>query len=411
MASKMPTGVREVTTKGGEVRYQARLRDHNGRSISRNFARQSDAKRWRASEQSRVQRILGGLEEVPTSAPVRRELFTVAVETQAWLDAKTDITDRTRRDYQHLIDTLIVQTAVRRGEQAPRGATPLGDLSAADVTAADIHGFIRDLYGRCRFSQSRVKQTWQVLSATFSSLQAAELRDTDPCELARRRWRGLLKAPGKTQTEQEVMEPLTVGEMFKIADAAPERFRVMFRLIAATGMRIGEALAVQRQDVNPLKGTVTLRRALTRVSSTKTPGLIRGMKLETPKSGKSRTITLAPDVMADLEQVMANDPASPDTWLFRRASDGQPYTYQDAYDGFKQACERIGLEGRGLHDLRRGLATALFQQGLDAKSVGLILGHSDSSVASVTMKYVQASQSAADQALLSLGKTRVIAVR
>lgn len=94
-----------------------------------------------------------------------------------------------------------------------------------------------------------------------------------------RKWRWLAENPGKWVDvgERKMVRPqraLSVEEVRLLTEHLEEPARTVFILAVTTGLRIGEILALQLEDVDLTGGIVTVQRSLSRgvVDTTKTEG-------------------------------------------------------------------------------------------------------------------------------------------
>jgi integrase len=175
--------------------------------------------------------------------------------------------------------------------------------------------------------------------------------------------------------EEEQAKALTADELRALIDATPQAWRLFFEFLADSGLRIGEAIALQWRDVDPDARLVQVRRRL-----------YRG-RLDTPKSryGKRRA-RISEHVAAQLRTLRA---ANPDEALMFPNTAG---AYLDPGNVMtrvlKPAAVKAGLgqwvvaHGRrhaeswvGFHTLRHTCGSELFRKGWNAKQVQLQLGH------------------------------------
>jgi integrase len=155
-------------------------------------------------------------------------------------------------------------------------------------------------------------------------------------------------------------------------------------LLSMTGMRRGEALALQWRDVDFDKGRLTVRRAATLV---KVKGEGERIIVGKPKGGKSRVVDLDPGTLAVLRArraflatvslVLARDDA-----LVLGTLDGQvrhPERFSRTWDyRIGQIAKALGDTAPPrvrLHDLRHTHATLLLRDGQPVKVVSERLGH------------------------------------
>ena len=165
-----------------------------------------------------------------------------------------------------------------------------------------------------------------------------------------------------------------------------ERFEALLVLSLTTGLRRSEALGVSWDNLDLQRGQLQIRSGLQRIGTE--------LKLVPTKSGKARVVMLgrrAIDALTrhrtrQLEQKLAagstwpNDVIPGQTGLAFTTSAGTP-VWPKTLDGhFKRVLVRAGLPNIRLHDLRHSCATNLLEQGVNAKIVSEMLGHSSISV-------------------------------
>jgi len=142
-----------------------------------------------------------------------------------------------------------------------------------------------------------------------------------------------------------------------------------------TGLRVGEALALQWKNVDLEACELHVRASLGRSG-----------ELNPPKSeAGARTIPLSPgliDLLARLKPAGAGE----EEFVFSSTRGGRPIAYGNfRRRGFDKAIGAAGLAGRGItiHGLRSAAASILIRQGLTPVEVANVLGHTD---ANITLK-------------------------
>jgi integrase len=135
-------------------------------------------------------------------------------------------------------------------------------------------------------------------------------------------------------------------ELTPTAGLRPWTYRTLFGLLAATGLRIGEALALDRFDVDGARGTLLVRR---------------------DKSGCSREIPLHASVLEALTAYGARrdarHPAPRAPAFFLTESRATRLRYPDANIAFRKVRRALGWSQRPLptvHDLRHTFAVRKF---------------------------------------------------
>lgn len=164
----------------------------------------------------------------------------------------------------------------------------------------------------------------------------------------------------------------------------PERYRVLVTLAAGVGLRQGELFGLSPDDVDFLRGWVTVQRQVK---------IIRGrMVFAPPKGRKARNVPLPASVRDELAGYLAEYPARSVTLPWEEPG-GKPTTVTLAVttshgnpcnrpsfnsDVWRPARERVGIPGErvnGMHALRHWFASVLLDAGESIKAVSEYLGH------------------------------------
>ncbi len=159
--------------------------------------------------------------------------------------------------------------------------------------------------------------------------------------------------------------PAQVGAL--LDHAAVPWMRLFIALAAFAGLRLGEAAAVRRRDVNFLGRILQVTQQVQRG-----PG---GTVLITPpKYGSERPVFLA-DGLLDMLSIHVKDmPESVHGWLFLGEGQDPPHQNTVGY-WWRKTCKAAGVEGITLHDLRHWYASGLIAEGCDVVTVQKALGH------------------------------------
>jgi integrase len=191
------------------------------------------------------------------------------------------------------------------------------------------------------------------------------------------------KPPLGSSGDIEVFSPEEIWALVRAA--ASEQDAAIFLTAAFTGLRRGELLALRWRDVD-FAGSVI------RVRASYHEGV-----LSTPKSGKVRSVPLAPDVATALARLADRDEIVGDDALVFVGEGGG---YLDAsalrrrYDG---AIHRAGLRRLRFHDLRHVFGTRMIGKA-DIRRVQEWMGHAD---VQTTMKYLHYVPRAEDAQLVA----------
>jgi integrase len=137
------------------------------------------------------------------------------------------------------------------------------------------------------------------------------------------------------------------------------RFYPPFLLLARTGLRLGEALALQWDDVDLAARDARVERARSN----------RGV-VDTPKSGHGRTVDLSAQLVEVLRELDTDSKAATlavgrtrSAWVFATGT-GSPYDHGNVAKAFKRALKAAVLPARfHVHCLRHTYASRLLADG------------------------------------------------
>lgn len=170
-----------------------------------------------------------------------------------------------------------------------------------------------------------------------------------------------------TDDDEQDVKALSTDELATFMLVCPERWRTFFRLLAATGVRVSEALALRWRDLE-LSGSepsVKIRRAY-----------VRG-RFGPPKSkyGK-RAIPIDHELVSELRARRKAAEWPDDDHLVFPATNGEPLRQENVRRrALNPAAEEAGVPWAGFHTFRHTCATRLFADGRNAVQVQRWLGH------------------------------------
>jgi integrase len=178
------------------------------------------------------------------------------------------------------------------------------------------------------------------------------------------------------EDEEQNVKALTTDQLATLLALAPARHELLWRLLAATGLRIGEALALRWGDlaidveqlgdaIVPLEPpAVKVRRSL------------RHGRFKPPKSKYGRrAVPIDLELMSALRSAheITEHPGERD--LVFCTGDGRPLDYSNLLRVFKPVAAEVGAPWAAFHTLRHTCATRLFAAGRNAVQVQRWLGH------------------------------------
>jgi len=248
----------------------------------------------------------------------------------------------------------------------------LGDIRLRDLS----RGHMKALARRLLETLSR-KSAAMVLGTLHTLLEEALDEEIVGVNVAARRGhrKSLTRSIGPAPAEvEERVKALTRGELAAFLAAVLEvepRHYPLFFTLSRTGVRLGEALALQWDDFDFARRKVRVVR-----------GISCG-RVETPKSGRARTIDMS---LALRDLLQRHDAGTQAGWLKRglprpewvfATSEGTFLDRNNVAKAFAHALRAAGLTHHSPHDLRHTFASLLLQDGVSLAHVQRMLGHAD----------------------------------
>jgi integrase/recombinase XerD len=147
---------------------------------------------------------------------------------------------------------------------------------------------------------------------------------------------------------------LSPADIVRLIGAIPSiAVRTILMLAYGAGLRVSEACGLQVEDIDSRRMVLHIRHA---------------------KGGRERYVMLSPRLLEALREYWRQRrPAGPTLLPGRR---GQTLTRSAVARAVRKAARRCGIVRRVTsHSLRHGFATALLEQGVDLRTVQVLLGH------------------------------------
>ena len=278
---------------------------------------------------------------------------------QSWIDTTAPATCKasTVSDYDRILESHVLPV--------------FGDRAVDKITKGMIKDF---LLGKVNedFAGSTVTHMKNVISGVLNKAVDDETIQTNPAHK--------LGKIFKTQDKRKDVDFLTKEELKRLLDTVQVHFPrhyALFLLLARTGLRIGEALALQWGDIDFNGRFITIQR-----------GISRG-RIETPKNGKSRRVDMSLQLTEALKtlknqgatQVVVpitrseETPEEPSEWVFTNGVGGFIDVNNWRRRVFNKALKKAGLRRIRIHDLRHTYASLLIQAGESLAYVRDQLGH------------------------------------
>jgi integrase len=176
--------------------------------------------------------------------------------------------------------------------------------------------------------------------------------------------------PTRLSGDIEVFSPEEVWALVRAAET--EQDAALFLTAAFTGLRLGELIALRWRDID-------FAGSLVRVRSRWSVGA-----LTTPKSGKVRSVPLAPEVAQALAKLAQRELFAGEDDLVFAGTVGDYLDDSALRRRYKRALKRAGLRRLRFHDLRHTFGTRMIAKA-DIRRVQEWMGHAD---VQTTMRYL-----------------------
>lgn len=236
---------------------------------------------------------------------------------------------------------------------------------AADITAQSIQAFLSDL-GKQNFSRRTVQMHRDILNMIFNNAIVEGHLSFNPCSA--------VALPRNLSSKKRELPDDDAIESVKKGGSQP--FGLFALVCLYGGLRRGEALALQYEDIDRDKKLIHITKAVEfigndpHIKSTKTKAGIRDVPLLDPLA----------DALPDKEEGL----------IFAR-DDGDPLTKTQYRKRWEKYCAAIGCEITA-HQLRHGYATILYEAGIPDKDAQELLGHSSITVTRDVYTHIRQSQ-------------------
>lgn len=384
----MPS-IRKRETKNGQVFYEI--------SVSRGRGKSRLTRRWYPPEgwsRKAIERELAAVAaeferqsdagEIITRAEQRERAAQEAAEAakiltfrqygeRVFMPSKTiTMSENSRANYQGYLDKKIYPA--------------LGDFKLPEITPAQISALLLGIQADGK-AHSTVIKVYTILHSFFKMAYLGDMIDRNPMDKVER------PKPRKDEAQDDGSLAYTPAEVQRIIaslEREPLKWQALVHLLIDTGIRRGECCALRWQDIDFTSGAITIARNLCYTSS-------RGVYLDTPKNGHTRTVYSGEHTLALLRQLRTEQAGKAiSTYVFTQEASPEPMHPQSPTRYLKKFSERYSIPDLHPHKLRHTFASIAITNGADVASVSEALGHSDKAV--TLRMYTHADQESISQA-------------
>jgi integrase len=312
-------------------------------------------------------------DRVDNGAPANDDKMPLAAWMARWRETTLAASDR-----KEATRSLYASLSRKHIESGVIGPVPLARLRPSDIEGLILSMRSQTTPGKRTeanpnpepvraLSDSTIRSTYTVLRLGLDGAVRDGLLARNPAVSVER--------PGVARKEAAHLDPEQVTQLLKAAESS--RYHKALLLIATTGLRRGECLALRWSDVDIDAGVLRVRDTVQRIDGKLSTGPVK-----TDRS--RRSIPLSPAVIAmlrrhrvtQLEERMRAANQWADTGLVFTTELGHVVEPRNLLRVVEAAAKRISLDGVGAHTLRHSAATAWLEAGVHIKQVSDLLGHS-----------------------------------
>ena len=247
---------------------------------------------------------------------------------------------------------------------------PFGAISLDKLRKSHIDGLLVGLRKK-GLADSTVRSIYTVLRAVLADAKLDNLIAENTATRVPR--------PRVERTEARYLEPAEVQKVLSSAEGL--RYRPVLELIAATGLRRGEAAALHWEHVDLTDKSLRVRKTLSRVGGK--------LLITEPKTARSRrTVPLSAATVSMLKTVKASQAAErlatgekwTDSGLVFTTETGAPVDPRNILRTIQTAARKAKIADVGVHTLRHSAGFAWLEAGVHIRAVSDLLGHSSIAV-------------------------------
>lgn len=317
----------------GNVRWQVRWRDPDGKPGKRNFETAREANAHRAELEHKIR-------------------SGVYVDPRAGKETFQEFAERWRASQPHQPNTRRRVLSILRNWMYPA----FGDRPIGAIRYSEVQGLVGSM--TLKLKADSVRTNIRLLRTIFrAAVKDRVIQHSPAVDL-------VLPAAGKKK-----VVPLTVAQVEALADAMPARYRALVAAGAGLGLRPGELFGLRVCDVDFMRKEV-------RVEQQVQPGL----GVTRPKTTSSHRQIPLPDVVAvELSVHLAAYPAKGAELVFRNERGG-PVDSRNFWYIWIRVRAAAGVPRARIHDLRHFYASTLIAAGRSPKEVAARLGHEKASM-------------------------------
>ena len=295
--------------------------------------------------------------------PVTTTRASFGEVAEQWFASKRHLRPWTRKNYRAALDLVMIP---RFGSMRLTAITPeyiaklIRELeregpSGRPLSSSMIDGYLRPLNGTMTFALRRGLITVNPCSLLTS--------DDRPHRRERRQ--------DHVWSDEEIEALLRAAEELAEKPASRYDYTPLLRTALFTGLRLGELLGLQWQDVDLREGVLHVRRQFTRLGEyapPKTKAAIRRIPLSEEMTRELAALRLRSRYSSEDDPVFA-------------ARNGRPLKHRNATRrGFELAAAKAGIDDVTFHSMRHAFASRMIARGISSTVLAALMGHESSTI-------------------------------
>lgn len=233
------------------------------------------------------------------------------------------------------------------------------------------------------FCATSVKHFYGTLKNILNYAKRLHYIDYNPCDDLSQK-----ETPGRQKKEIDFLEPSEAIRFLKCLENEPLFWQCLLNVLLKVGLRRGEAVALQWQDLDEKNLEIHVDRNVTLIKSKDAKETFH---IGLPKSKKARIVPISSQLCFMLNRLKKEQENKfqatflPHAYIFCNSEDPyKPVRPDSVTTKVRRFVEKNHLQNVSPHDLRHTAASLALEAGSDLKEVQELLGHSDPET---TMRY------------------------
>jgi integrase len=304
----------------------------------------------------------------------------------AYMESKHRLRAGTRQTYRSTLDRVLI----------PR----FGSKRVAAITVEHVAALIRDLDKKNGLAPSTIQAYLMPLHGVMSYAVRRRLIPVNPCDQLIRDDRPHAQERRKQPvwSDGDIAALIEASERLAKQKEARYDYSALIRVAAFTGLRLGELLGLQWQDVDLTEGVLRVERQWLRPVPA-TPTSERQPATYGPPKTKAgmRNVPLTRETVKHLSELKLRSDFSQDTHPVFASRNGKPLGHRNVTRrGFEPAAEKAKLDAT-FHGLRHAYGSKLVAKGVPLAKVAEVMGHESAAITLAIYTHVYNAEASDDE--------------